>query len=169
MCLANVILDIIDNGLLTSINPLLLEFANSKSGLVEILNIIIATHKKRYIQCYIETEKSSEVKNIVRDCRFIINENVMSDLLIEYIFKLSICKNYKSIEFREICVGIIEELPTCKIPEIKYTLLQKIIRYIIDFRLYIEDPFTSILRNASYELDSMKNEFGIITTQMFLE
>jgi hypothetical protein len=168
--LTNVIIEILDNGhVVNACTEALSEYVKTRDGSIEMLNIIIISHKKRYQESYAEEQKRAEIENVVNDFRAIFKDHIMSDELLESMFIISVCDNYGSGVFRENCVRAMANLTTCDMYEIKYLLCQRIMRYLLDCRLYVNEPFISILREASSILVSIKDQYGVVPNQLFLE
>ena len=170
LIIAELVLQILDNGSLdlehTSIKEnLKIESPNT----VEVLNALLVSHKQRYLTCFNESQQSQEIARFICDYHSIFDHPAISDDLLRDIFLLSACQNYKNKEFREVCVHIMSCIDDCKIQEIRHAIYQKIVSAIVFCRLYIEEPYLSILRNARDALNSLIEQFGSESNTRLLE
>lgn len=158
LIVANIALQIIDNG---SINQIDASFEKCGSAeVIDVLNIILLTHKERYLRCYNDDLKRSEERALVKDFHILFASSIISDELLLLMFALSVCNDFMSSRFREICSDLLEQVRQCTLQEIKYAVYRKLINIIIGCQLYTTEPYISILREAtnclSLILDNIK-------------
>ena len=168
--ISKLILQIFDNGKIADFNQISSsDEAEQFESDIELFNNILIAHKKRFRECYTDDGHDSEISCYLHDCRFVFEDDAISDELLKSIFLLAVCENYKSIAFREICTALSVQIRDCRIHQIRYLLYQRVLNYIVGFRLYTKEPFVDILREFTVRLEEIKSEYGVIPQQLFLE
>ena len=170
IALSDIVLSIIDNGNIenfdcTDITDILADNANK----IEFMNVLITTHKQRYLRCFTDETKDSEVNFFMKDFRKLFGSEIMEDIILSNIFLFSAWQNYQSPQFKEICIKIIEHIDTCKMYEVQYSVYQKMVSIIIFCKLYGEEPFIGMLRQSKNCLNDLLSKYGVMPNYRILE
>lgn len=132
------------------IDPELLNL-NSVKDRVDLLNVILISHKKRFVKCFTSEQQDSEQNLLISNYCTIFDENDKSFIDIKFvvsIFNLLVCDNLKSTRFREVCIQLIDVAQQCAIQEIINAVLSKLVKIIVQLGLYGDEPFDFILNRC---------------------
>ena len=159
--LAKIITEIMSSGVLcTSTIGQQLNVIDMSSNLM-LISVLLNSHKKRFLNCFTEDQRSAEISNLVKNYHTIFgkqSDDLIQDELLTAIFRFITSENLRSALFPEICVNMMSLLDSCNIKVIKIVLFRKIMHAIIHGVLYGKEPFDSILVECINNVENAESE-----------